>query len=559
LIGTAAGASLNHDTDNDGAVFIGYNAGYSYVSGGGGGVFIGFKAGQMADAAVTNAVENTYIGYEAGRFLDDGTNNVALGYRAMRSADADGQNAIHSVAIGFEALYQITDGDYNIAVGSRALQSHKTGNRNIAIGWEAMHDTNAGSTAEGSNDNVFMGYQAGGGTWADVASESNVGIGNYVMNGVLDGALKNTAVGYNALSNVTTGDSNTALGNTAGQNVTTATLNVYIGDAAGLATTSGGSNVAIGTNAYRTGNAGTNVAIGSEAARYTTSNDGVWIGANANKLGTGGGGGTIVGHYAGYVAQGTGMTHVGQGAGRHMSGSYNVFVGHDAGLGGTTSAPYGTGINNVGIGTDSLRSITTGDRNTALGEGSGDNITTGDFNTYIGAYARASAADVNDEIVLKAGTDALAGGGTETVRIGVDSDYIVNDFGENASWSHSSDRRIKKDIEDNELGLDFISKLKTRNFKKKAPSEYPSEFEQYDEDTVERKNPDRKHYGFVAQEVKEVMDEVGHSEFPMWSEQKDGMQLLAESELITPLVKAVQELSEIVKSQQKEIEELKKK
>ena len=39
------------------------------------------------------------------------------------------------------------------------------------------------------------------------------------------------------------------------------------------------------------------------------------------------------------------------------------------------------------------------------------------------------------------------------------------------------------------------------------------------------------------------MDEVGHSEFPMWSEQKDGMQLLAESELITPLVKAVQELS----------------
>ena len=40
------------------------------------------------------------------------------------------------------------------------------------------------------------------------------------------------------------------------------------------------------------------------------------------------------------------------------------------------------------------------------------------------------------------------------------------------------------------------------------------------------------------------MDTVGHSEFPMWSEQDDGMQLLAESELVTPLVKAVQELSE---------------
>ena len=37
-------------------------------------------------------------------------------------------------------------------------------------------------------------------------------------------------------------------------------------------------------------------------------------------------------------------------------------------------------------------------------------------------------------------------GGTETIRIGVDSDYITNDFGENATWTHSSDRRIKKDI-----------------------------------------------------------------------------------------------------------------
>jgi len=39
------------------------------------------------------------------------------------------------------------------------------------------------------------------------------------------------------------------------------------------------------------------------------------------------------------------------------------------------------------------------------------------------------------------------------------------------------------------------------------------------------------------------MDEVGHSEFPVWKENRDGMQELGETELITPLVKAVQELS----------------
>ena len=107
--------------------------------------------------------------------------------------------------------------------------------------------------------------------------------------------------------------------------------------------------------------------------------------------------------------------------------------------------------------------------------------------------------------------------------------------------------------------MDFILKLQPKEFKKKAPSEYPPEFEQYNPNTTERKNPDRIHYGFVAQEVKEAMDSVGHSEFPVWKENPDGMQELGGTELITPLVKAVQELTEIVKSQQKEIEELKKK
>ena len=40
------------------------------------------------------------------------------------------------------------------------------------------------------------------------------------------------------------------------------------------------------------------------------------------------------------------------------------------------------------------------------------------------------------------------------------------------------------------------------------------------------------------------MDLVGHSEFPVWKENRDGMQELGETELITPLVKAVQELTE---------------
>ena len=96
------------------------------------------------------------------------------------------------------------------------------------------------------------------------------------------------------------------------------------------------------------------------------------------------------------------------------------------------------------------------------------------------------------------------------------------------------------------MGLDFIKDLRTVTFKKKAPSEYPKEFDQHDAIRTERKNPDRIHYGFIAQEVKKAMDKAGHPKFTVWSEQSDSMQELGETEFITPLIKAVQELSQQV-------------
>jgi hypothetical protein len=185
-------------------------------------------------------------------------------------------------------------------------------------------------------------------------------------------------------------------------------------------------------------------------------------------------------------------------------------------------------------------------------------------NIYIGNLASGSYGATFEYVIGNANhaydtSESVEGAGTETIRIGRRTDFITNDFGENATWTHSSDRRIKKDIKDTNIGLEFILKLQPKEFKKKAPSEYPPEFSGHNPNETERKNPDKIHYGFVAQDVKEAMDDVGHSEFPVWKENPDGMQELGETELITPLVKAVQELSEIVKSQQKEIEELKKK
>ena len=49
------------------------------------------------------------------------------------------------------------------------------------------------------------------------------------------------------------------------------------------------------------------------------------------------------------------------------------------------------------------------------------------------------------------------------------------------------------------------------------------------------------------------MDKAGHSKFTVWSEQDDGMQELGEAEFITPLIKAVQELSSQVTELKKEL------
>jgi hypothetical protein len=166
----------------------------------------------------------------------------------------------------------------------------------------------------------------------------------------------------------------------------------------------------------------------------------------------------------------------------------------------------------------------------------------------IGTGSQPSSTSVNDEIVINAGWDAVSGAGTETIRIGVDSDYYTLDFGEaSESWQHGSDSRIKKNIKDCDLGLDFINALQARTFVMKAPSEYPKEFEQYNPKKTKRKTPDKVNYGFIAQEVKEAMDKAGHSGFQVWKEQPDGMQTLGESALVIPLVKAIQELTARVK------------
>jgi len=126
-----------------------------------------------------------------------------------------------------------------------------------------------------------------------------------------------------------------------------------------------------------------------------------------------------------------------------------------------------------------------------------------------------------------------------------------------------SDIRLKKDIEDASLGLDFIEALRPVSYKFIVGS---NEIEKDQNGNpiiigTDEKGGEiyklkpipgvRRHWGFIAQEVKQVIDQSGVEDFAGWSmsniNDPDSKQSLSYEQFISPLVKAVQELSQKVK------------
>jgi hypothetical protein len=200
------------------------------------------------------------------------------------------------------------------------------------------------------------------------------------------------------------------------------------------------------------------------------------------------------------------------------------------------------------VGWDAGGSIIGGTNNSCFGENAGDSITSGTFNTCIGGGTDA-VADATNQIAI--GNSAITDGANKG-RWG-NSSVSTNNI--QTDWTVDSDIRIKKDIEDSDIGLSFINALKTRKYKKRHPSEYDAEIlearykqggSNYDDDKDEiikdEFDDDKVLNGLIAQEVKAVMDDLG-VEFSGWSEETNSKQGIQYSTLVVPLIKAVQELS----------------
>ena len=113
------------------------------------------------------------------------------------------------------------------------------------------------------------------------------------------------------------------------------------------------------------------------------------------------------------------------------------------------------------------------------------------------------------------------------------------------TWSAPSDIRLKEDIQDEEVGLDFINELRPVTFQWKKGKDVPADMKAHVPDSEERVMNGKHNHGFIAQEVKEVIDRYDLKDgFDMWTEDgEDGRQRIGESALVPMLVKAIQELS----------------
>ena len=290
---------------------------------------------------------------------------------------------------------------------------------------------------------------------------------------------------------------------------TPSTLGAFKGYAAGV-----GGNLSLGGSALANIGAGVaNTALGTQAATtLTTGNGNTVVGNGALALDTTGSCNVAVGVCALYATVGgEGNTALGTGAGGTMtSGDYNVLVGFCAGDVVTT------GCYNIAIGANAMGTTsTTGCNNVLIGCGSGGNVTTQSNQIVIGGGNSCTTGTANGGVTF------VFGGGCA---------LYASANGTN-TWTAVSDARLKDNVADLALGLEFVGKLQPRSFTWKADGAPAA--------------------GFIAQEVAEVVDEHDADYLHLVDRTNEHLGLSATT-LIPVLVNAIKELKA-------EVEELKAK
>jgi hypothetical protein len=486
----------------------------------------------------TTGYQNTASGASALYSNVSGSNGTAIGYNAMFYAN----NTItpftnYNVAVGYEALRGSTTasantGNGNTAIGYQTLWSNTSGYNNAANGYNALYSNTTG------DDNTANGYNALRSNTTGGQNTAN-GRGTLYLNSI---GTDNTANGYNALYFNSTGYSNTAHGRSALYANTTGYYNTANGWGALYSNVSGSQGTAIGYNAMRYANSSNiaftngNVAVGFEALRGSTTaanntgNNNTSIGYQTLWSNTTGDQNTATGYNALY-SNTTGYSNTANGVAALSSNTMGFF---NTASGGNTLLSNTTGVSNTANGYSALYSNTTGNYNTANGRSALTSNTTGSYNTALGFSAGSTIATGSNLTLIGYNAEPTSASATNQITLG-NSD-VTSLRCAVTTITALSDARDKKNIQDLPLGLDFISKLKPRQFNWDKREWYENNI------SDGSKMQEAPTAGFIAQEL----DEVQTAQNTEWLNLvlKDNPEKIEATpgNLLPIMVKAIQEL-----------------
>jgi hypothetical protein len=216
-------------------------------------------------------------------------------------------------------------------------------------------------------------------------------------------------------------------------------------------------------------------------------------------------------------------TAVGQDALRfNTTASNNTAVGREALYSNTTAS------NNTAVGYQAAQNATGGDI-TAIGYQAGSNVTSGVGSVYIGKGSQASSSSASNEIVVGTSNAGTAkGSNTGFINPNTGGVYQGNN---SSTWSTTSDRRLKKNIVDNNIGLEKIAAIQVRNFEYRLPEEVDAELKPTD--AIKKEGVQ---LGVIAQELQQVLPDCVKTE-------STGVMSVNTDNLTWYLINAVKELN----------------
>lgn len=206
----------------------------------------------------------------------------------------------------------------------------------------------------------------------------------------------------------------------------------------------------------------------------------------------------------------------------------NSAANHNTAFGSEALVANTGGARNTAVGSDALTANTGGTQNVAVGNNAGLYIDTGSQNTCLGVdSARRLVSGSNNTFI---GFEAGKLGPTGATGAATSNSVVLGNIGITfaycqVAFSSASDRRIKKDIEVIDWSAsDYINKIQPVSYRLKNEHDCCV-----------------KRVGFIAQELKDIEDEMGLTDVCV-DTSDDQLYKLKINSIVAVLVNAVKEL-----------------